>query len=179
MKKLVGLLGQTGAGKDTFCDYVRKNCKGVFCFRFSDPLSETLKIYFDGVKKEDQQWLATVLRERFGNNILGEAIAKKIRNIRSGLVLVNGLRVPEEFNLIKKLGGKIIYISAPPKIRWERVRMRGEKKDDVVSYKKFLEMEKAETEIHISKMAKKADFIINNGGTKQQLHRQIKILLQN
>jgi hypothetical protein len=74
-------------------------------------------LFSDDVKKQDQQWLAIVLRKRFGNNILTEAIKKKIKNIRKGIIIVNGIRAWEEYKMIKKLGGKIIYITADSKIK--------------------------------------------------------------
>ena len=174
MKKIVGLVGETGSGKDTSCDYFKKNYKNVFCFRFSNPLSDVLRIFFDEIKKEDQQWLAPILRERFGNNILGKAIKKKIKSIKKGIIILNGVRMWEEYKMIKSLRGKIIYITADSKIRWQRISKRGEKKDDKIPYQKFLKMEKAETEILIPKIGKKADFKIENNGSKQNLNQEIR-----
>jgi len=177
MKKIIGVVAETGSGKDTFCDYLKKIKRNVFVFRFSQPLTEALSIFFDEVKKEDQQWLAPALRERFGNNILGEAIKKKIKNIKRGIIILNGIRAFEEAKMIKNLGGKIVYITADSKTRWQRIQNRGEKKDDKVSYQKFLKMEKAASEILISEMGRKADFRIENNGSKEDLYRSIKTVL--
>jgi len=177
MQKIIGLVGETGSGKDTFCQYLRKKNKNVFVFRFSQPLTEVLRIFFDEVKKEDQQWLATVLRDRFGNNILGEAIKKKIENLKKGIIILNGIRAWEEYKMIKKIGGKVIYITAESKIRWQRIRKRGEKQDDRISYQKFLKLEKVKTEILIPKIAKKADFKIENNGSKPDFYRKCKKIL--
>jgi len=155
----------------------KKSRKDVFILRFSQPLIEALIIFFGQVKRENQQWLVTALRKKFGNNILGEAIAREIKNIKRGLVILNGVRMWEEFKMIKKFGGKIIYITADSKIRWQKVRKRGEKKDDKVSYQKFLKMEKAASEILISEMGRKADFRIENNGSKEDLYRSIKTVL--
>lgn len=174
MKKIIGLVGETGAGKDTFYQFLKKIFSPVFCLHFSQPLTEMLRIFFNEIKKEDQQWLATALRKRFGNNILGEAIAKKIKSINKGLIIVNGIRMWEEFELIKKLGGKIVYITADSKTRWQRTRKRGEKKDDLISYKKFLKLEKARTETLVSKIGQKADFRIENNGPKRIFYQKIK-----
>ena len=178
MKKILGLIGETGSGKDTFCQCVEKLSEKVFCFRFSDPLTETLRIFFDKVKKEDQQWLATILRQRFGNNILGEGIKKKIRKAKNGIIVLNGIRVWDEYKMLKSLGGKIIYITVPSKIRWQRIKKRGEKKDDDVSFQKFLKIEKAGTEILIPKIGKTADFKIENNISKKDFCREIKNILK-
>lgn len=179
MEKIIGLVGETGSGKDAFCQYVKKVFKEpVFCFRFSDPLTQVLKIFFDEIKKEDQQWLGIVLRQRFGDDILANALLKKIKGLKKGLIIFNGIRYWEELELLKKLRGKLIYITAEPKIRWQRVRKRGEKKDDFASFEKFLEKEKAKTELLIPKIAQKADFKIENNGSKKDFYQKLKEVLK-
>ena len=180
MKKIIiGLTGEIGAGKDTFCDHIVKVSQGpVFCFKFSDPLSEVLKVFFDEVSREDQQWLAIILRERFGKDILAKAIKKKINNIQEGLIILNGIRYREEFDMIKKIAGKIIYITADSKLRWQRLQDRGEKKDDSAPYEKFLELGKAATESLIQEMGKEADFKIENNGSLEEFYSAIDKLIK-
>jgi dephospho-CoA kinase len=179
MKKIIGLVGETGSGKDTFCQYLKKNSKEpVFCFRFSDPLSEALKIFLTEIKKEDQQWLGKILRERYGDDILAKAISKRIKSIKRGFVILNGIRYWEEFKMVKNLGGKIIYITADQKLRWQRLRKRGEKKDDFCSFDKFLEREKAKTEILIPKIGEKSDFKIENNASKRVFHKKIREIMK-
>jgi len=178
MKKIIGLVGETGSGKDIFCEVLKKKYKKVFVFRFSQPLTEALRIFFEDVKKEDQQWLATELRERFGNNILGQSIAKRIRETKEGIIILNGIRAKEEFSMIKKMGGKIIYITTDQKLRWQRIINRGEKKDDKSSYKDFLKKEKAKTEIQISRLGKNADFQLKNNGSLQEFYKNTTMVLQ-
>jgi len=179
MRKIIGLVGETGSGKDTFCQYLKKISKEpVFYFRFSDPLLETLKIFVNEIKKEDQQWLGKILRRRFGDNVLAKAISKRIKNIKRGIVILNGIRYWEEYEMIKKLGGKIFYITVGPKLRWQRLRKRGEKKDDFSSFRKFLEREKARTEILIPEIGKKADFKIENNGSIVAFYKEIQKIIE-
>jgi dephospho-CoA kinase len=175
MKKVViGLTGEMGAGKDTFCQHIQKiSNQPVFCFKFSDSLSEVLRIFFNDVSREDQQWLAINLRERFGKDILAKAMKKKIDNISEGLIVLNGIRYTEEFDMIKEAGGNIIYITADSKTRWQRVQARGEKKDDNAPYEKFLELNKAATEILIPEIGRKADHKIDNNGSLDDFYKQI------
>jgi dephospho-CoA kinase len=178
-KVIIGLIGETGSGKDTFCDYIKKTVKEpVFCFRFSDPLSEILMILFGEIKKEDQQWLGKTLREKYGNDILAKAMVQKIKNIDKGFMILNGIRYLEEFEMVKKLGGKNLYITADQKIRWQRVNQRVEKIDDSSSYEKFLEKEKAKTEILIPELAKKADFKIENNGSMEDFFKKIDTIIK-
>jgi dephospho-CoA kinase len=160
-KIVIGLVGETGSGKDTVANYLAEKY-GVKLMRFADPLNDTLKIYFDEISKQDQQWLAMVFRERFGNDILGRALRKKIES-GEGIISVNGLRMPEDYDFVKSFANSfVIYITANQKLRWERVYHRGEKSDDSVDFAKFQEIEKAKTEVHIPEIGAKADFLVRN-----------------
>lgn len=174
MLKIIGLAGETGAGKDYFFECAKKLAKRVYYFRFSDSLAEALKIFVDDIRKEDQQWLFLVLKERFGADILHEALLKKIRQIKSGLVVIHGLRFWPDYKMVKKLGGKVVYITADQKIRWRRVQKRGEKKDDSRSWQNFLRLEKVATELQIPQIGAKADFKIENNGTRQNFYNEVK-----
>lgn len=173
MKKIIGIVGETGSGKDAFCEKASKLISPVFCFRFSQPLTKILEMFFDEIKKQDQQWLVTVLREKFGEDILSKAMKKKIESIKSGWVLVNGIRAWGDYHLVKDLEGTVIYITADSKIRWQRLGSRGEKKDDKVTYEKFLEIDSQGPEQLIAEIGKKSDFKIINNSSWQELTNQI------
>ncbi|MCX6722661.1 MAG: AAA family ATPase [Candidatus Staskawiczbacteria bacterium] len=173
-KKIIGIVGEMGSGKDTFCDYVKENYQNVYFLRFSDALTEILKIFFDDIKRDDQQWLSSALRERFGQDILVKALVKKVNSISDGIVILNGVRRPGDFEVLDKIGGKIIYVTADEKLRWERVKIRGEKKDDDVPFEKFVEMGKAEAEKDIPEVGAMAEFKIVNNGSKEEFYQEIK-----
>lgn len=174
MKKIIGIAGEIGAGKDTICEYVKENYPDVFLLRFSDGLTEALKVFFDLIKREDQQWLSSLLRERFGEDILVKALVKKVNSIKDGIIILNGVRRPGDFKALRNIGGKLIYITAEPKKRWERVVKRKEKADDDVPFEKFLELCAAEAEQQILAIGSSADFKIENNGSKEELFEQIK-----
>ncbi|MFA5165952.1 MAG: AAA family ATPase [Candidatus Paceibacterota bacterium] len=172
--KVIGITGQTGAGKDALCEQLKKINKKAIFLRFSTPLTEALNIFTNEIKKEDQQWLGRVLREHFGEDILARSIERKIKSLKGGLIILNGIRYESERQLLKKLGGKLVYIKADAKTRWQRVRSRKEKKDDNSSFEKFLEMDSASTERSILEIGQKADFIIANNGSLAELKDQLK-----
>ena len=177
MKKIIGIVGEMGTGKDTFCEYVKKEYKDVYFLRFSDGLTEALKVFFDDIKREDQQWLSSALRERFGQDILVKALIKKVNSIRDGVIILNGVRRPDDFNALREIGGKLVYITADPKKRWERVVLRKEKTDDDVPFEKFLELGRAEAEQLITVIGAEADFKIENNGSKEEFYEQAKKLI--
>jgi len=177
IKKVIGLVGEMGSGKDTFCGWVKENYGNVFVLRFSDALTDVLKIFFDDIKREDQQWLSLTFRERFGADILVRALVKKANSIKEGIVIFNGVRKQAEVEAIKKNGGKIVYITSEPETRWERVAARKEKADDDVPFEKFLELGKAEAELQIPAIGAAADYKIENNGSKEEFYSEIKKLI--
>lgn len=177
MKKLIlSIVGEMGSGKDTFCDYVKENYPDVYFFRTSDPLKDVLKIFFDEIKREDQQWLAPLLKSKYGDDILIKATLKKTRDF-NGLLILNGIRALGESVATRDVGGKILYITADIEKRWERLQTRGEKADDNVPFDKFQELHKAITEIYIPQMGAEADYKIENNGTKEEFYLKIKDLV--
>lgn len=177
MKQIIGIVGEIGSGKDTFCNFVKENYKNVYFLRFSDGLTEALKVFFDEIKREDQQWLSSLLRERFGGDILVKAMVKKINKIDDGIIILNGVRRPSDFEALLEIGGKLVCVTADVKKRWERVILRKEKADDDVPFEKFLELCGAEAEQQILVIGSRADYKIENNGTKEEFYVKVKELI--
>ncbi len=177
-KKIIGLVGETGAGKDAFCKIAKKIDSSILLLRFSQPLSSALGLFFNEIKKEDQQWLVNSLRDRFGEDILMKGVARKIENATEDVIFLNGVRVKEEADFIRSLGGIIVYITTSPQKRWERIQNRGEKGDDNVSYEKFLKIDSERPEMQVKEIGKKADKLIDNSGTLEDLEERVIELIK-
>ncbi len=175
-KLILSIVGEMGSGKDTFCNYVKENYPDVYFFRTSDPLKDVLKIFFDEIKREDYQWLAPLLKGRFGDDILIKATIKKTQDF-NGLLILNGIRALGESKATREADGKILYVTADIEKRWERLQTRGEKADDNMPFEKFKELHKATTEIFIPEMGAEADFKLENNGTKEEFYAKIKELV--
>lgn len=170
---VLALVGKPAAGKGTVIRELKKRTKGLKVIRFSDALSEALNIFLDEIKREDQQWLAGELRQRFGRDVLAKAVEKRIKEGRFRVLVLDGVRVVGEERMVRRRGGKIIFIEADAQARWARSCRRGEKKDDQVSFKKFLELDSADSEKEIAKIGRRADFKIDNNGSQEQLKKQV------
>ncbi|MDA3815390.1 MAG: AAA family ATPase [Patescibacteria group bacterium] len=163
MKKIIiGLVGETGSGKDTVAKYLKGKYEATL-MRFKDPMEETLSIFFEKPSKEDYQWFFKSLHERFGMDILCKGLKKKIDGSEAELIVVNGLRMPSDYDFIRSYSNSfILYVTADQKVRWQRVTVRGEKSDDDISFEKFQKLDKNETEVHIPEIGAKADYTIKN-----------------
>lgn len=178
MKLLLGVVGEQFSGKDTVADYlVAKH--GAFHIRQSHILDEILHILGLPISRRNEIDLGMALRSTFGVQAVGQAVAKRLAESDKELRVVQGIRFQEEFDIVKRFGGKMIYITAPPEIRYERAMKRQEKSDDQEkTYEQFLALEQTEpTETGIPKLGQQADYTITNQGDLTELYEQIEKIL--
>lgn len=178
-KQIIGIIGENGSGKDTFCNFFQKYLPEAEFLKFSDSLVDVLKIFFKEVSREDMQWLANNLRKRFGGDILTKAIERKIENSEKSVFVLNGLRVMDDYLFLQKKRGKLVYVAADERKRWERLQKRNEKKDDNVNFEEFLEREKDSTEKEIPEIGENAEFFIDNNGDLDKLEAQALHVIRN
>jgi len=175
MKKIIiGLVGQRGSGKGTAANYLKAKYK-VKVRTFSHVLSEILVLLERPGTRENLQNLAIDLRGRFGQDVLVPPLKKFIRQSCAKIVAVDGLRVWEEVKMLRSFKDNLlIYVAAPAKIRFERLKKSGGKAGrEGVNFKEFLRLDRRETELLIKKIGKKSDVVIDNIGTIKDLHKKI------
>jgi len=172
-KIIIGLVGETGSGKDTVAHYLKRRYD-VQLLRFSLPLKKTLDLFFNKSSKEDQSWLYSTFKDRFGEDVLHQGVKRYVEQ-HDGLMCVNGMRMMKDLDFIRSFKNNyIMYVTADQKLRWERVVGRGEKSDDNQTLEQFKEFETtAETEKNIPTIGAQADFIIKNDGTMDDLLWQV------
>lgn len=175
---VIGLIGTPGSGKDTVASYIKHHYQAEE-FRFSYLLVKALEIFGIDVSRENLAWLMNILKRKYGQDILTRAMKKTIDELaHSKVVVINGLRLPPDIVFLRSFRhSRLIFIDAPARLRWKRVRARHEKTDDQVTFKDFLKLTSGENEHHITNLAKKADFIIKNDESKARLHHQIDQLM--
>lgn len=178
-KIIIGLTGEAGSGKDTVGGYLMEKYQAVQ-YRYHEPLKEALEIFLGpkNVSRADLIWLSNNIRAKYGNQIISEALKRRIDRIESGIVVLNGMRIVEDLEFIQSLpNSAVIYVTLDQKQRWERIYGRGERIDDAVSFEKFQEYEKAETEVQIPNIGGKADFRLENNGSKDDLCLKISEIM--
>lgn len=178
MKLLFGIVGEQFSGKDTVADYLVKK-HGAFHIRQSHILDEILSALGLPISRRNEMDLGIGLRQMFGTQTVGEAVKKRLEKSAKELQVVQGIRFQEEFDIFREMGAKIIYITAPAEIRYERAMRRQEKSDDQTqTFDQFLNTEKTEpTEVGIPELGAKADLKLDNSGSIEQLYQQIETIL--
>lgn len=166
---VIGLVGEKGSGKGTFAarvaDIAKDKC--VVAMRFSDLLRETLDAWSIPTTRRNLQLLAEVFENSFGMGTLSHAVYEGVMKIDADVVILDGVRWETDAKLIRSFPqNKLLYITAPPAVRYERSILRGENVGEKkTTLEQFMEEEQAVNEILIPRIGATADHVIRNDGT--------------
>lgn len=173
---IIGLVGEKGSGKDTFAKFLQEiSEKSVSHIRFSDLLKQTLKLWDLHVTRANLQKLAQVL-EDFGTGTVAHGLEKQIQETDAEIIILDGIRWKPDVELLNKFfNHKLIYITAEPRLRFERLKYRGEKEgESSMIYQQFLEEEKAPNELLIPQIGAEADVKIENNGSLEEFKEAVE-----
>ena len=141
---VIGLTGENCAGKSTVADYLSK--KGFYILSLSDIIREELKAEDKAISRDNLIKRGNEMREKFGPGILGKKTVAKIEMVKDRNYIVDSIRNPGEVEELKKLGNFfLLYVTAPPEIRFERIKHR-DREEDPKTFEAFQEIEKLEME---------------------------------
>lgn len=177
-KLIIGLVGDKGAGKGTMAQHLSTKYQAV-TFAFPQILKDILaRLYIPNTRKNLSD-LALALRKLFGDDVLGQTIHKDIDNSNASIITLDGIRYFDEVKLLKEFPMfYLVYITADVKLRYSRVKMRGEKENETtMTFEEFLEEEKLQTELQIKDIAKTANFNVVNNGSKEEFYLAIGTLM--
>ncbi len=173
-KIIIGVVGANGSGKDTICDYLASKYQAEKLV-FSDLLKEALQIFLNKIGRSDYAWLATILREKYGEGILARSMQRKIEQSSAEIIVIAGVRDRGELRMIKSYQkGMLVCIKADPKVRWERLFSRNLKADDKVSFEIFKKKkESLPSEKYIELLSRQADYTVDNNGSFTELESNV------
>lgn len=178
--KVIGVVGEIGSGKDEVLKYLSA--------RYDIPYISTGDIVRDIARKENieatRENLAKISKRCFnelGRGCFIRRAAEEILHRGWQIAGISGVRSPEDVAIMKDLFGKgfiLIRVDiSDPQIRFERVRLRHEERDPL-TFSQFLEQDRnEENTFHISRTGREADYILNNDGSLDDLHKQIDMLV--
>lgn len=178
-KIAIGLVGEKGSGKGTISNYLNKKYQG-HQFRFSRILDELLARLYLMNSRNNQINLVLALRDLFGSDILAQVLKKDIENDTNQLVIVDGIRYWDEYHVLKELPNFfLVYVTATPQMRYERILKRGEKAGETdQNFEQFMEEEKRPTEVTITEIGKVANFKLENSGSIEDLHSKMGAIME-
>lgn len=176
---VIGLVGEKGGGKGTFVNILKELNPDIVHLRSSDLLLEIAGIV--GINKEQVsrkqfQELAVDLEKIFGKGCISRGMHKKISKYAdsNNIVVFDGVRWPTDVAVIQSFRKNfLVHITAPPEIRYNRLKNRNEKAgENIMTYEQFLAEEKAETERQIPIIGAKANYwIINESATLNEFKK--------
>ena len=177
-KIIIGLVGPIASGKDVTKKYLESKYGAKHC-KFSTPLRDVLNRLFIEISRDNIIDLSTILRERFGQDLLAKVMAHDASELDSDIVIIDGVRRLSDIEHLTKLSHfSLVKIDADSKIRYERMKLRNENVGDAdKSYGEFMEDHERETEATIPEVMEKAKFSLDNSGGLEDLYKQIDELI--
>jgi len=142
---IIGVSGTNGAGKDSVCEFLA-NQHNWFFVSVSQLLRDELKRQGVPTDRKNTSALSAQWRKQYGLGVLVdkavEAYASQKKDY-AGLV-ISSLRNPGEADEVHRLGGKVVWVDAEPKMRYQRITSRNRGTEDNKSFEEFLTEEQAE-----------------------------------
>ncbi|MDP3957043.1 MAG: AAA family ATPase [bacterium] len=179
-KIIIGVAGEIASGKDTVGQYIAEKYDAL-PLRFSQPLRDILDRIGLEQNRENFAKLSLYLRKAFGEDILSKIILAEAEKSPKNLVVVDGVRrLPDIIHMESNEHFYFVYVDVSPEKRYERLIKRRQNADDATKTPvQFDKDAKLETELQIHDLKERADFVINNDGTVEELHTQVdKIVVE-
>lgn len=180
--KLIGIGGTNGSGKDTVSKYLADS--NYLFVSVSDLLRDEAKKRGLPLEREILRGISAEWRREFGLGVLVDRAVELYEKQKDDYlgVVATPMRNVGEAKRIHELGGKLIWVDADPKIRYERIRQRNRSAEDDKSFEQFLqeeqdEMHRSGDEATLNSAGVKAIadiFIENNFADIESFNKEIK-----
>ena len=179
--KIIGISGTNGSGKDTVGQILGE--KGWLFISVTDLLRAELKRQGLPLERENLRKVGNEWRREYGLGVLIDKAVEEYKRSGDHVGLaIASLRNPGEADRVHELGGKVVWVDADPKIRYQRIYSRGRSTEDSKTYEQFLAEEQAEMHhdgdaatLSMAGVKAKADIFINNNGSDiEGFGKQIK-----
>ncbi len=173
-KIILGIAGEIASGKDTVGRYLAEK-HGALSLRFSQPLRDILDRLKMGQSRENMSKLSLYLRKAFGEDVLSKVIIEDAKESENDFVVVDGVRrLPDILHMESDGHFYFAYIEADPEKRYQRLTKRRQNVDDATKTAVQFEKDaKLETETQIRDLKDRAEFVIRNDGTLEELYAQV------
>ncbi len=173
-KIIVGIAGEIASGKDTVGKYIAEKYQAT-ALRFSQPLRDILDRLGLPQNRENMAHLSLYLRKAFGEDIFSRTILAEAKKSDQKLIVVDGVRRSADIiHLETEPHFCFVYVEASSETRYARLIERRQNTDDATKTPAQFEKDKLlEAETQIRDLKERADYVINNDGTLEELLRQV------
>lgn len=178
-KKIICLAGELASGKGAVSDYIKERYSGEY-YRFSDAFRKILDVLHLTCNRKNLSNLSLHIRKAFGEDVLSQAMVGDIEKSASRIIVIDGMRRIEEIDELQKLPGfQLVFVDTDLETRFERIKKRGENADDCTkTLEEFKKDHTQNADVTIKDLKEKADNIIDNNGTLEELHMQVDELVR-
>ncbi len=177
-KLLICSSGLPGAGKGVVAEAARR--LGLYVVVMGDIVRrETAKIGLEPNVRNTAK-LMIEYRRVYGKDIFARLTLDLVEKLGENVVLIDGVRSPEELEYFRKKGWNTVVIAvlASPKERFKRLRER-KRVDDIKTYEDFVKRDKREIAVGVDKVLLYADkFLVNEGKTKEEAIKEAISLIK-
>ncbi|MEM2918596.1 MAG: AAA family ATPase [Candidatus Altiarchaeota archaeon] len=180
MALIIGITGKIGAGKTASSAYISEKYNAAV-YRFSQILLDILHRLYLEPTRENFQRIGACLRKGINKNVIVDALRKDIEKEKSEIIVIDGIRYLNEVQMLRKFDRNVLLaVDAPLELRYIRCKERNEKSEETkMTLEEFIESERRETERELSTVLKKADYWIDNSGSREELMKKIDEILIN
>jgi dephospho-CoA kinase len=175
--KIIGLAGTNGSGKDTVAIMLSER-HGYLNASATEMFLEELHARNWPIDREHKAKLSAEWRREYGMGVIVDKAVELFNqepDRYKGLV-VGSLRHPGEADRVHELGGKMVWVDADPRIRYERIQKNiheraGTHAENDKTFEQFLVEEKREmtpigdaATLNMSAVKERADIVLMNEG---------------
>jgi len=171
---LIGLTGRNASGKGEVAKYLEK--KSFYYYSLSDVIRDEIRRRGQPLTREVLIETGNELRQNHGPAVLAQRILQKIENDKH--YVIDSIRNPKEVEMLRSTKNfKLIRVTAPIELRFDRLKRRG-REGDPLSFERFRELENREMQgdensQNLVKVEAMADDELTNDGSLEHLYAQI------
>ncbi len=174
--KVLGICGLPGSGKSTAIDAVKD--LGIV-ITMGDVIRKEAKLRNMDPTSDNLGQLSKELREKGGSEIVAKKCVEMINELRTEIIIIDGVRSFEEINVFRKLWKfPLIAIKLNDEKRFQRLTERG-RSDDPTKLKDLRERDNREIGFGLKEVIKKANYKIINDSTIEELKKKSRELVLN
>lgn len=177
---IIGLTGKNGSGKGEAAKFLIAS--GFIYYSLSDVIRDDLKKAGKEITRDNLIQAGNKLREQGGPSVLADRILATLDVDKN--YVIDSIRNPAEVRSLRTRDNfSLLNISAPQKIRFERMVARG-RESDPTDFQAFMALEKTEDESpdpnrqQLRQTIALADVEITNEGTLPEMHDKLRETLR-